>query len=189
MADDGSESGRELIRRIGTGEQLALRSLFARYQLRVYRFVLRLVKREGVAEELSNEVFMDVWRNAARFEGRSAASTWLLAIARNKSYSYLRKRRDEAMDDKLAERIQDGCDSPETASQKRDKGVIMRQCMMKLSPEHSEIIDLVYYHEKNMKEVSEIIAVPVNTVKTRMFYARKKLGVLLREAGLDRGWP
>ncbi len=183
------ESGKYLVFRIGRGEQLAMRSLFTRYQLRVYRFVLRLVKHEGVAEELTNEVFMDVWRNAKKFEGRSAVSTWLLAIARNRSYSYLRKRRDEVMDDKFAERIHDGSDNPETATQKNDKGMIMRQCMMKLSPEHSEIIDLVYYHEKSISEVSEIIAVPVNTVKTRMFYARKKFGVLLREAGLDRGWP
>jgi RNA polymerase sigma-70 factor (ECF subfamily) len=65
----------------------------------------------------------------------------------------------------------------------------MRQCIAGLSAEHRTIIDLVYYHEKSINEVSEILDIPVNTVKTRMFYARKKLSELLQAAGIDRGWP
>jgi RNA polymerase sigma-70 factor (ECF subfamily) len=65
----------------------------------------------------------------------------------------------------------------------------MRECMNRLSADHREIIDLVYYHDKSVAEVAEIVKIPVNTVKTRMFYARKKLAELMREAGLDRGWP
>jgi len=183
------DNDKALITRIAKGDQLAVRSLFARYQLRIFRFILRLVRSEAIAEELTNEVFLDVWRNAARFEGRSAASTWLLAIARNKAISFLRKRREEAMDDKMAERLHDSGDSPEVSAQKKNKGEIMRECLKSLSPEHGEIIDLVYYHEKTISEVGEIVGIPVNTVKTRMFYARKKLSVIMREAGIDRGWP
>jgi RNA polymerase sigma-70 factor (ECF subfamily) len=65
----------------------------------------------------------------------------------------------------------------------------MRECMNRLSADHREIIDLVYYHDKSVAEVAEIANIPVNTVKTRMFYARKKMAELMREAGLDRGWP
>ena len=179
----------ELINRVATGDQAAIRTLFARYHVRIFRFILRFVKAEAVAEELANEVFLDVWRNAAKYEGRSSASTWLLAIARNRALSYLRKRREESMDDKTADQMVDGADSPEISAQKSNKGEIMRACMSRLSPEHGEVIDLVYYHEKTINEVSEIVGIPVGTVKTRMFHARQKLSVLLKEAGVDRGWP
>ena len=65
----------------------------------------------------------------------------------------------------------------------------MRQCLTALSAEHREVIDLVYYHEKSVKEVAEIVGIPEATVKTRMFYARKKLSELLQEQGVERGWP
>jgi RNA polymerase sigma-70 factor (ECF subfamily) len=61
--------------------------------------------------------------------------------------------------------------------------------MNALSAEHREIIDLVYYHEKSVEEVAAIVDIPEATVKTRMFYARKKMGELLKQRGVDRGWP
>jgi len=72
---------------------------------------------------------------------------------------------------------------------KKDKGAILRECMTALSADHREIIDLVYYHEKSVEEVAGIVGIPEATVKTRMFYARKKLSELLKERGIDRGWP
>jgi len=141
------------------------------------------------AEDVIGEVFLDVWRQASRFEGRSAVSTWLIAIARFKALSQLRKRRDEALDEQTAEAIEEPSDDPERAVAKQDKGEKLRQCLAALSREHREIIDLVYYHEKSVEEVAEIVGIPQNTVKTRMFYARKKLGELCRMAGIDRGWP
>lgn len=185
----GSDEDHQLISRIAAGDQSAVRTLFARYHVRIFRFIVRFVKSDAVAEELANEVFLDIWRNAAKYEGRSSVSTWLLAIARNRSLSYLRKRRDEHMDDKTAERMVDGSDTPEVSAQKSNKAELMRACMRRLTPEHSEVIDLVYYHEKTINEVSEIVGIPANTVKTRMFHARKKLSALLKEAGIDRGWP
>jgi RNA polymerase sigma-70 factor (ECF subfamily) len=113
----------------------------------------------------------------------------MLAIARFKALSALRKRPDEELDDEAAEAIEDVSDNPEVALQKKDKSAVLRQCLEKLSPEHKEIIDLVYYHEKSVEEVAEIVGIPENTVKTRMFYARKKLSELLQAAGIERGWP
>ena len=112
-----------------------------------------------------------------------------LAIARYKALSALRKRPDEELDDETAQAIEDQGDDPEVAMQKKDTSAVLRQCMTKLSAEHREIIDLVYYHEKSVEEVSKIVGVPENTVKTRMFYARKRLGELLKAAGVERGWP
>jgi RNA polymerase sigma-70 factor, ECF subfamily len=178
-----------LIGRIAKGDRLAMQVLFTRHHVRVYRFVLRLVANEAVAEDLISEVFLDVWRQADRFEGRSAASTWILAIARFKALSALRKRPEEGLDDEAAAAIEDQSDDPEISMQKTDKSQVLRKCLDALSPEHREIIDLVYYHEKSVEEVAEIVGIPENTVKTRMFYARKKLAELLKAAGVERGWP
>ena len=177
-----------LIGRIAGGDRLAMQALYARHHVKVFRFVLRLVRNEASAQDLISEVFLDVWRQAARFEGRSAVSTWMLAIARFKALSSVRRRKEAQLDEEEAEAIEDEADTPEVALQKKDTGEVLRQCLAKLSPDHREIIDLVYYHEKSVEEVAEIVDIPENTVKTRMFYARKKLAELLKQAGVERGW-
>ena len=178
-----------LISRIASGDRLAMQVLFARHHVKVYRFVLRLVSNPTTAEDLISEVFLDVWRQASRFEARSQVSTWLLAIARFKALSALRKRPEEELDDEKAAAIEDTSDDPEVTAQKKDKSEVLRKCLSELSPDHREIIDLVYYHEKSVEEVAEIVGIPEATVKTRMFYARKKLAELLKNSGVDRGWP
>ena len=178
-----------LIGRIARGDRLAMQVLFARHHVRIYRFVLRLLRDEMAAEDVIGEVFLDVWRQANRFEGRSAVSTWLIAIARFKALSLLRKRREDGLDDEAAALIEEPSDDPELSLAKVDKGEKLRRCLSALSREHREVIDLVYYHEKSVEEVAQIIGIPENTVKTRMFYARKKLAEQCRMAGIDRGWP
>jgi RNA polymerase sigma-70 factor (ECF subfamily) len=180
---------RQLLERIAARDQTALRALYARHQGRVFRFVLRLVRQEAIAEELTNEVFLEAWRNAGTFEGKASASTWLLSIAHHRAVSSLRKRREVAWNEETAAEIADTDDDPEVVAQKADKSVQLRRAMDQLSPEHREIIDLVYYHEMSIAEVSEVVRIPENTVKTRMFYARKRLSEILKTAGVDRGWP
>jgi RNA polymerase sigma-70 factor (ECF subfamily) len=184
-----SASDEILIGRIAQGDRLAMQVHFAGHQVRVYRFVLRLVGNTAVAEDLISEVFLDVWRQADRFEGRRAVSTWLLAIARFKALSSMRRKPEEELDDDAAGAIEDSSDDPEVSVQKKDKGAALKKCLQALSAEHREIIDLVYYHEKSVEEAAEIVGIPEATVKTRMFYARKKLSELLKAAGIDRGWP
>ncbi|MGD9671224.1 MAG: sigma-70 family RNA polymerase sigma factor [Hyphomicrobiaceae bacterium] len=179
----------ELIRRIAGLDQLALRTLIGRHQVRLFRFLMRLVRDEAQAEELTNEVFMEVWRNAGRYEGRSQVGTWLLSIARNRAISRLRKRRELSWDEEAAAEIADDDDDPEVAVQKQDKAAALRRCLEVLSTEHREIVDLVYYQERSVSEVAEIVGIPENTVKTRLFYARKKLSELMLARGIDRGWP
>lgn len=184
-----TESDDDLVKRIASGDRLAMKVLFSRHQVHVYRFALRLVRDETMAEDVISDVFMDLWRQAGRFEARSAVSTWLLAITRNKAYSLLRKRREAGLDDEFAETIEDEADDPEIVLQKQDKGLAIRACLDKLTVEHREVIDLVYYHERSVEEAARIVGIPENTVKTRLFHARKKLGELLKSAGIDRGWP
>jgi len=178
-----------LIGRIASGDRLAMQVLFARHHVRVYRFLLRLVRSEATAEDLVSDVFLDVWRQAGKFEGRSAVSTWMLSIARFKALSTLRRKPEEELDEETAAGIEDQSDNPETTLAKKDKGALLRECLTRLSTDHREIVDLVYYHEKSVEEVAAIVGIPEATVKTRMFYARKKLSELLTERGIDRGWP
>ena len=178
-----------LLARIARGDRLAMQVLYGRHHVRVFRFGLRLVRNEQLAEDLISEVFLDVWRQAGKFEGRSAVSTWILAITRFKALSAMRRRQDAELDDETAAAIEDTSDDPEVAVQKKDKGEALRRCLTALSAEHREIVDLVYYHEKSVEEVARIVGIPENTVKTRLFYARKKLAELLKAAGIERGWP
>src|SRR6267142_5350367 len=92
-------SDETLIRRIAGGDQLAMRTLFVRHRVALYRWLLRLVGDETLAEDLLSEAFLSVWRQAHRFEGRSSVSTWLLAIARNKALSTRRSRTDAELDE------------------------------------------------------------------------------------------
>ena len=181
-----ASSDQALIERIASGDKLAMRALFARHHVRVYRFILRLVRDETLAEDLIGEVFLDVWRQAASFKARAAVSTWLLAIARFKALSLLRRKGEVALDEEAARKIEDTADNPEAAIEKKQRSEILRSCWSSLSPPHRDIIDLVYYREKAIAEVAAIVGVPENTVKTRMFYARKHLAELLKRAGLDR---
>ena len=164
-----------LIAATATGDKLALRTLYARHHVRVYRFLLRLVNNEAVAEDLVADVFLDVWRKADRFAGRSQVSTWLLAIARHKALSALRRPMTEALDDDAAERIEDPADNAEATLAKRETHAALRASLQELSPAHREMVDLVYYHGSTVEEAAAIVGVPVGTAKTRMFYARKQL--------------
>src|SRR5215813_2090166 len=160
--------------------------LYVRHSVRVYRFVLRLTNDSSLAEDIVNEVFIDVWRRANGFKGKSQVSTWLLAIARNKALSAMRARVDEQLDDEMATAIADPADDAETTVNERDRSAIVQQCLSQLSALHREVLDLVYYHEKSVDEVAEIVGAPANTVKTRMFYARKRMQALLEAAGWTR---
>ena len=187
--DMTTTSDEDLLQRIAAGDRLAMRVLFSRHQLRLHRFVLRVVRDEAVAEDAVSDTFLDVWRKAGDFEGKSQVSTWLMSIARFKALSALRRRRESGLDEDWAAGIEDEADTPEVISQKRDKGAAIRLCMERLTPEHREVLDLVYYHETSVEEVAEIVGIPEGTVKTRLFHARKKLAELLKAAGIDRGWP
>jgi len=181
-----SASDEVVMKALAEGDKQAIQVLFARHNVRVFRFVLRLVSNASVAEDLVNEVFIEVWRQPGAFAGRCRVATWLLAIARNKAITVLRRCSDAELDDERAMTIEDPSDDPETTIEKNDRSAVLRKCLTQLSPVHREVIDLVYYHEKSVGEVAQIIAAPESTVKTRMFYARNQIEKLLEKAGIDR---
>jgi RNA polymerase sigma-70 factor, ECF subfamily len=171
-----SSSDEILVEEIAAGSKPAMPTLFARHRTYVYRWLLRFVSSETLAEDLLSEVFLDVWRQAARFQRRSSVSTWLLSIARHKALSARRRRTEGAeLDEKIEATVADPADDQEVALQEKTRDELVRRALTRLSREHREVIDLVYYHEKSVDEVAQILGVPPGTVKTRMFYARKKL--------------
>jgi RNA polymerase sigma-70 factor, ECF subfamily len=171
-----------LINRIATGDKLAMQTLFARHRTFVYRWLLGFVSNETLAEDLLSEVFFDVWRQADRFEGRSSVSTWLISIARFKALSARRRQVDLELGEEIETSVADPADDPEAALQEKHRSELLRRALSRLSSEHRKIIDLVYYHEKSIAECAEILGIPAATVKTRMFYARKKLAELVKDA-------
>src|SRR5256884_4595651 len=146
-----------LIRRIAGGDQLAMRTLFARHRVALYRWLLRLVGDEALAEDLLSEVFLAMWWQADRFEGRSSVSTWLMSIARFKALSARRRRTEAELDEKIETTVADPANDPEAALQVKNRGELVREALTHLSPEHREIIDLVYYHEKSVDECAQIL--------------------------------
>lgn len=187
-SDCKATSDEVLLGLIASGDKDAMRLLYARHNVRVFRFLTRLVGNEASAEDLMNEAFVEVWRNAGRFEARSQVSTWILAIARYKALASLRRRTFDALDEEAYETVADTADDPEIAAAKNERSAILQECLKQLSTAQRQVVDLVYYHEQSIDEVAEIIGVPQSTVKTRVFYARKRIAELMAERGLERAW-
>src|SRR5256714_13751647 len=131
-----TSSDEMLIERVAKGDQLAMRTLFGRHRVALYRWLLRLVRDEALAEDLLSDVFLDVWRQAATFEARSSVSTWLLAIARYKALSARRRRIDAELDEEVPVIIADPADNPELALQKKTRAELVRQSLARRSREY-----------------------------------------------------
>jgi len=180
-----ASSDETLVALIAAGDKTAMRTLYVRHSARVFRFLLRIVDNAATAEDLASETFIDVWRQAGRFEARSKASTWLLGIARHKALSSLRQRRFEQLDDSAIALVPDPAGDPEADAERGSRAAVLRECLRQLPPAQSEILDLIYYHEQSIADVARLIGVPENTVKTRAFCARKRLAELLAERGIE----
>ena len=126
-ATASNSSDEMLVARIAAGDKLAMQVLFARHRTPVYRWLLRFVGNETVAEDLLSDVFFDVWQQAGRFEGRAAVTTWLLSIARFKALSARRRRTDAALDETIETTVADSADDPEIALQKKSRGELCAQ--------------------------------------------------------------
>ena len=176
-----NQSDGVLIAQIAGRHQSAMKVLMGRYQVRIFRFVIRFVKNREVAEDVVRDTFFAVWQAAPQFENRSSVSTWLLGIARNKALSARQRlgMPPEPLSDTLAATLVDPTDLPDLAIERRESIVRLRECLAMLPPSDGALFDLVYYHEKSLREVAVITGVPVNTVKTRMLRARKRLATLL----------
>ena len=130
-----------LLQSIARGDRTSMHVLYSRHNVRVYRFVLRMVRDTTMAEDLVSQVFLDVWRTASQFEGRSQVSTWLLSIARFKALTALRQRKHEDIEQEDVLEIADDADTPEASLDRSNTSAILRACVAKLSPAHRQAIE------------------------------------------------
>ena len=183
---DTEPSDEALIRKMARGDEAALRALVTRHHARIARFVLRFAGDRNLVEDLVSDTFFAAWQQAPHFENRSSVATWLLAIARYKALS-ARQRRSvptETMDDTVTASVADPTARPDDDYEHKDAARYLRRCLAALPAEQAMLIELVYYRDKSVKEAALLAKIPENTVKSRMFLARKKLSVLLAAADL-----
>ncbi len=173
-----------LIEAIARKDHEAFRKLYERYYRRIYLYALHLLDEEE-AQDVANEVMMEVWRGAKRFKGRSQVSTWIFGIAANKARKRLKGRGERAEEEEL-ERVMDEREGPDEQSHRALLKEKFRKALRKLTPEHREVLHLAYYQDLSVKEISEIVGCPLNTVKTRLFYARQRLRTILEEMGIGK---
>jgi RNA polymerase sigma-70 factor (ECF subfamily) len=174
-----------LLRRVAEGEPRAFETLYRLYHPRLSRFVVNLVREPGLVEEVVNDTLLAVWRRPDSYNGASKVSTWIFAIAYRKALK-ARHRLDPAIEDKDCERRESGEPGPEAQLGARQIHEVLVKAMDGLSEAHRTVVDLTYFHEMEYREIAEIMACPVDTVKTRMFHARRCLKTAL--AGSLADW-
>lgn len=168
----------ELLHRVGTGDRRAFEILYRLYHPRLARFLSRQLKTFDLVEEVLNDTMLTLWRSPDSFSGASKLSTWLFSIAYRKALR-ARGRFDEPVEDYRSEdRPSEQADSEEVLS-RRQSSAVLRKAVATLSPDHRAVVDLTYFHGFGYKEIAEIMCCPVDTVKTRMFHARRRLKAAL----------
>lgn len=181
---DEAEPDLVLIRQIAAGYRDAFEKLYQAYAPRLFRYLFSVAGDSNTAEELTNDVMVAAWKAAAQFRGEAKVSTWLFGIAHHKALNELRRRRPVTVEIEKAGVLAAQDTGPEVAVRRADIEGKVRSALQQLSPEHREVVDLTFYQGFSYQEIAAIIQCPVNTVKTRMFYARKKLQDILEKAGI-----
>ena len=179
----GNEAEARLVARIAGQDQHAFEVLYRIYYRRLARFLERVTRRPHAIEEILDDTMLAVWRKADTFNGSSQVSTWIFAIAYRMALKSFKRDRNWVRN-LFDDREETSAPSPEAeliAGQARSR---IQRLLADLSPEQRAVVELTYYHGCAYKEIAEIVGCPVDTVKTRMFYARRRLkAVLIAEEG------
>lgn len=166
----------EVLAAVASGSQDALEVLYRRFEPRLHRYLVGMVGGDTArAEDAMTEAFFDVWRQAGRFRGASAVSTWVYGIARHKALSLLRQRAPTSVPDEVLDQVPADEPDPLADVAQAEATERVRAALARLSPAHREVLELSFYQEFGYEQIAEIVGCPVNTVKTRVFYARQQL--------------
>jgi len=183
--DDGPALEGLWIAQIARGDRGAFERLYGAYQRPLFRYFLHFVHTVEVAEELTDDVLVEVWKNAARFHGKSKPSVWVFGIAYHKAMDALRRRRPPVVDIHAIESVPDEQrGTPETAALRDSVRGEVAAALATLSAEHRAVLVLTFGHGYGYAEIAQVVGCPVNTVKTRMFYAKKRLKETLERRGV-----
>jgi RNA polymerase sigma-70 factor, ECF subfamily len=174
-----NELERELLRRISAGDRDAFRDLYLRYHRRLARFLTRLLHRYADAEEIINDTLWIVWQRAGEFRNASRVSTWIMGIAYRRALNMIRRAstHERAMTLEIADSEASVSDSAQALEERQ----LLEAGLAKLPLEQRLVLEFTYYLDHSCEEIAEIMECPVNTVKTRMFNARRKLRTILAE--------
>ena len=177
----GSETRRDerLLERIRDRDRRAFEELYRVYAPRLFGYLVRVTRRPDLVEELVDEVLLVVWRQADRFGGRSRPSTWIFGIAYRKAMKALRRQRRRPETEPLPEDLSTSADGPENRTLRRERAELLSRALAEQSPEQRSVIELTYYQGFSCREAAEALDCPEGTVKTRMYYARRRLSGLL----------
>ncbi len=189
VSGDVVDSDEELLQRIASRDRSAFEVLYRRYQTRVYRHVLGMVGDPLAAESLTNDVLVGVWKSAGKFRGESKPSTWIFAMAHHKALNELRSRKRSPEEEEVREDLPDPGESPDRQVARSDLRVRIREALKALSPVHREVLDLTFYEELSYQEIAAVVGCPPNTVKTRVFHAKRRLRSILEHLGFAGGSP
>ena len=180
---DGPEPDSLWMRQIAAGDRDAFENLYKAYAARLFRYLFSMVGDSALAEELTNDVMVAAWKAAAQFRGESRVSTWLFGIAHHKALNELRRKQPVTVEVDDASEMAAPHEGPEGAVLRARVAQSVRGALQRLTPEHREVIELTFYQGLSYLEIAAIIQSPLSTVKTRMFYAKKKLQELLEREG------
>ena len=173
-AHAAAEDEAQLMARIRARDLRAFECLYRRYHPRLTRFLINLIRRPTLVEAVLNDTMLVVWNRPDSYNGSSRLSTWIFAIGYRKALKAV-SRYDEPQEDALAERRPSGEPGPEHELSRRQTHAALLEALRQLSPDHRAVVDLTYFHEMGYREIAEIMDCPVDTVKTRMYYARRHL--------------
>lgn len=182
MSDDDAQ----LLSQVAAEDRRAFELLYRRYYPRLFGYVQRVCRRAELVEEVVADVLITVWRSAARFDGRSRVSTWIFGIAYRKTLKALarRDRREDPLEGSAAETLGIEGDADRQLTRRELRGSLER-ALTELSPEQRAVVELAYFQDLSCAEIAAIVGAPVNTVKTRMFHARRRLRDLLPALGIS----
>ena len=176
-----AEPALALLKRIQAGDEAALASLHRLLGRRIYAFALRMVRDADLANQVVTDTLFDVWKFPQRFNGECKVSTWVYAIAKHKALHALRQRKHSAHTDlaDIVDTLASDIGDPEVASLGAERAAALWRCIQRLPEEQRECLHMVFYEGYTLAEVAGFQGVPENTIKTRLFHARKKLQMYL----------
>jgi RNA polymerase sigma-70 factor (ECF subfamily) len=170
----GAENDARLMSRIRAREMEAFEELYRDYHGRLTRFLFNVVRRPQIVEEVLNDTLMVVWDKPDSFNGASKLSTWIFAIAYRKAMKAMRRQQEPVQDPAAEQRVSPDA-NPEEELARQKTQLLLARAIAELSPEHRAVVDFAYFHEMGYREIAGIMGCPVDTVKTRMFHARRHL--------------
>jgi RNA polymerase sigma-70 factor (ECF subfamily) len=175
-------SDEELLRQVAGGNSVAYTTLYQRYHARLCRFLTSWFNDQRKTEDLTQEVLLEVWKNAGTYRGLSQASTWILGIARFKALTARRRQFEVLLSEAEAMQIQeeDLYESPEEVLLQEERARMLQAALQELSPPHREVLHLAYGVGCSGEEIAELVGRPAPTVRTRIFNAKRQLKQLLQ---------